>query len=178
MDAFFMAQIMAFGGSFAPVNWAFCHGQLIPISQNTALFALIGTTYGGNGQTTFGLPDFRGRVPIGAGQGPGLPNYQLGQTGGNETFTLGVNNIPAHNHQAVVSVGVTDAPPTSDEPAGAILTSSDSALYGAASQANGSMAPGTATLVAAGGGTPFNIRKPFLAINYVICLQGIFPSRN
>lgn len=173
-----MAQIMAFGGNFAPVSWAFCHGQLIPISQNTALFALLGTTYGGNGQTTFGLPDLRGRVPIGAGQGPGLPNYELGQTSGNETVTLTANNMPAHNHQAVASVGVTSVSPTSDEPAGAILTSTDDSFYSAASQANGSMAPGTATLAPAGAGAAFNIRKPFLAINYVICLQGIFPSRS
>src|SRR5438067_3503009 len=87
-----------FAGNFAPKNWAFCAGQILPIAQNTALFSLIGTTFGGNGQTTFALPDLRGRYPIGAGQGPGLANYDLGQVGGTENITLTIGNMPAHSH--------------------------------------------------------------------------------
>src|SRR6185369_16953456 len=94
----YIASIVMFAGNFAPRGWAFCAGQILPISQNTALFSLLGTTYGGNGQTTFALPDLRGRVPNSSGQGPGLANYDLGQVGGFESITLTTNAIPAHSH--------------------------------------------------------------------------------
>src|SRR5579872_1398054 len=98
MDQPFIGAIVLFCGNFAPAGWALCNGQLLSISQWTALFSILGTTYGGNGQTTFGLPDLRGRVPIHPGQGPGLSNYVLGQAGGVETVTLAIQNLPAHNH--------------------------------------------------------------------------------
>src|SRR6478672_10112699 len=94
----FLAEIIMFAGNFAPRGWAFCQGQILSIAQNTALFSLLGTTYGGNGQTTFALPDLRGRVPVGTGQGPGLSNYDLGQVSGSESVTLTVSQMPAHNH--------------------------------------------------------------------------------
>jgi microcystin-dependent protein len=178
MEGFFIGHIMAFASNFAPSGWAFCQGQLLSIAQNTALFSILGTTYGGNGQTTFGLPDFRGRVPIGAGQGPGLPNYQLGEMGGTTTVALTTSNMPSHTHTATVSVGVSDSIASLDEPIGAILSTGNSPLYNTVAQANGTMAPGTLTLATAGASTPIDLYKPYLGINYVICLQGIFPSRN
>src|SRR5689334_24076195 len=96
----FLAEIVLFAGNFAPRGWAFCWGQILSIAQNTALFSLLGTTYGGNGQTTFALPNLASRFPIGAGQGPGLSNYTLGQLAGTESTTLTINNMPAHNHAA------------------------------------------------------------------------------
>src|SRR5690349_24008377 len=117
----FIAEIVLFAGNFAPRGWAFCQGQILSIAQNTALFSLLGTTYGGNGQTTFALPDLRGRVPIGTGQGPGLAPIDLGQVAGNPSVTLTVNNMPAHNHQATTTVAVTSSNPTSEEAAGNII---------------------------------------------------------
>lgn len=178
MEGFFIGQIMAFGGTFAPVGWAFCQGQLLSIAQNQALFAILGVTYGGNGTTTFGLPDFRGRVPIAAGQGAGLPNYTLGQIGGSESVTLTTSNMPSHTHTATVTVGVSDTQATLDEPVAAILTANDRPLFNTPAQANGTMAPGTISTGSVGGSTPFNIQKPYLGISYLICVQGIFPSRN
>jgi len=99
----FIGMIVMFGGNFAPRSWAFCSGQILPIAQNTALFSILGTTYGGNGQTTFALPDLRSRVPIHPGQGPGLSPYSLGQQGGVETVTLTTNQMPAHNHSLVAN---------------------------------------------------------------------------
>src|SRR5262247_1539362 len=113
----FLGQIQPFGFNFAPTGWATCDGQILSIAQNTALFSLLGTTFGGNGQTTFGLPDLRGRVPIGQGQGPGLANYTLGQTGGQETVTLITSQMPQHTHSLV---GVTEAGDT-NVPTGAFL---------------------------------------------------------
>src|SRR5271157_5430691 len=109
----FVAEIRIFCGNFAPTGWAFCNGQILPIAQNTALFSLLGTTYGGDGRTTFALPDLRGRVPISSGQGPGLASYALGQSGGAETATLGASQLPAHNHL----VNAVSGPATSAHPA-------------------------------------------------------------
>src|SRR3954465_13916452 len=114
----FIGQISLFGGNFAPRGWAFCKGQLLAISQNTALFSILGTTYGGNGQTTFALPDLRGRVPIHFGQGPGLSSYALGETGGAETTTLTVNELPAHTH--AVSPRASNNAQTTNRPGGTI----------------------------------------------------------
>lgn len=174
----YIAQIIMFGGNFAPNSWAFCQGQIISIAQNTALFSLLGTTYGGNGQTTFALPDLRGRVPVGTGQGPGLPSMVAGQQAGVENVTLVTNNIPAHTHPVTPLVKVASINATTDEPSGAVLTTSGNNTYAAPAAANGTLAPGTLTLGPTGGGQPFSIRQPYIGINFIICMQGIYPSRN
>ncbi|MEP1124772.1 MAG: tail fiber protein [Ilumatobacter sp.] len=162
----FIAQISMFGGNFAPRGWAFCDGQILSIAQNTALFSLLGTTYGGDGQTTFALPDLRGRVPMHPGQGPGLSNYALGQTGGTETTTLGVNNLPPHNHGISASAGgqTTNRPTNGYLAAGnRYTTTTDTAM---------------APTAVAGSGQAFNNVQPYQTVNFIIALQGIFPSRN
>jgi microcystin-dependent protein len=161
MEAF-IGMLSVTGFDFAPAGWAFCHGQLLAISDHTAVFALLGTTYGGDGHQTFGLPDLRGRAPIGFGHGPGLQQYGLGQSGGSETVTLTPNQIPAHNHNVPTAATAANAP------AGNVLTT-------------GPLSPGqphsSATTSATGGNQPHNNMPPYLAVNWVICLQGIFPSR-
>jgi len=174
----YLAQIIMFAGNFAPKFWAFCAGQIISISQNTALFSLLGTTYGGNGQTTFGLPDLRGRIPVGTGQGPGLPNVNLGEVSGAPTTTLLITNMPAHNHTATTSVAVSSANTTSEEAAGNILANQAENFYAPVATANGSLGSVTTTVGVNGGNQPFNNMQPYLGMNFVICLQGIFPSRN
>lgn len=174
-----LAQISMFAGNFAPRFWAFCHGQLLPIASNTALFSLLGTTYGGNGQTTFALPDLRSRVPIGVGTGPGLSNVVLGQSFGAETRTLSTANMPAHNHTATVQVGSRSSGATSDEAAGNVPCNAGPDLYAAPSAANGSLAPaGTLTIQNTGSNVPFSVMQPVLGLNFVICMAGSFPSRN
>jgi microcystin-dependent protein len=165
----FLAQIMMFGGNFAPRGWALCNGQILPIAQNTALFSLLGTTFGGNGQTTFGLPDLRGRVPVHAGQGPGLSNVSLGEAAGNESVTLTQNQMPQHTHGVAASNGGS----TASRPAGNVLAAGGS--YASASDGT-TMNP--AMIGAAGGGQPHENRQPYLGVNFIIALEGIFPSRN
>jgi len=165
----FLAQIMMFGGNFAPRGWAFCSGQILPIAQNTALFSLLGTTYGGNGQTTFALPDLRGRVPMHPGQGPGLASYDLGQVGGAESATLTVNNLPTHNHLAASS----QAAATGSRPSGAVPSAGGSyAASGDGCTLNPAFIQNT------GGNQPFDQHQPYLCVNFIIALEGIFPSRN
>jgi microcystin-dependent protein len=167
------AEIIMFAGNFAPRNWAFCQGQTINIASNTALFSLLGTTFGGNGQTTFMLPDFRGRMPVGAGQGPGLSNYNLGQTGGNQTLTLTSSNMPAHAHAITLNCSAQSAnstTPVSNFPA----VSEENPLYH--SMQNATME--NSTTGSAGGSQPFSIIPPVIGMNFVICLYGVFPSRN
>lgn len=176
-----LAYVTLFGGNFAPRSWAFCIGQIMPISQNTALFSLLGTTYGGNGTTTFGLPDLRGRAVVGAGQGPGLSPYSLGQLGGVETTTLNSNQLPAHLH--VVNVTVTPASSTSattNNPNNGIYAPEAGGALAYASAANAAEKPYPVPLNSGitGGNQPFSNRNPFLALNYIICLQGVFPARN
>ena len=166
----FIGQIMMFGGNFAPRGWAFCDGQLLPISQNTALFSLLGTTYGGDGRTTFALPDLRGRTPIHSGHGPGLSDYRQGSKGGQETVTLTVNQMPSHNH--VVKANLDEG--TSDEVENNYLSNSSTPLY--SSSADGNL--NTSSVVHTGGGQAHSNMQPYLAIQYVIALQGIFPSRS
>lgn len=169
----YIGQITIFAGNFAPRGWAFCEGQLLSIAQNTALFSILGTTYGGDGRTTFALPDLRGRAPIHAAQGPGLSNYALGQQGGTETTTLTVNQLPAHAHTTQVFSN-TD-PATSTTPTNTVLANSGEVpIYANAS--NQTLAGPTTGL--SGANQPFDTRQPYLAINYIIALQGIFPSRN
>lgn len=165
----FIAIVKIFAGNFAPRGWMFCQGQILSIAQNTALFSLLGTTYGGNGQTTFALPDLRGRAPIGQGQGPGLSNYVLGQTGGLESATLTQANLPAHSH----TVNAVDDDFTKATPTGALLANAN--IYTTAA-ASATMNP--AMIAPAGQSQPFEIMPPYLAINYIICTEGIYPSRN
>lgn len=174
-----IASILMFASNFAPQGWALCQGQILSISQNTALFALIGTTYGGNGQTTFGLPDLRGRTTIGVGQGPGLPDFSWGQTGGANTITLNTTHLPAHTHPASVNVACSSNAATSDEAYDAIPASVNNVYTTAnGNAAGGNLGGVNVTVSPAGGGQPFNNQQPYLGINFVICLFGIFPSRN
>jgi microcystin-dependent protein len=176
----YIGQIMMFGGTFAIRGWALCDGQLLPIDQNQALFAIVGTTYGGDGRTTFGLPDLRGRAPMHEGNGPGLSSRTLGSRGGAETNTLVTNQMPSHTH--VISdpaLNATANPANTSDPSGAALAIApaynDSELPLAALR-DGSVehtVPG-----ATGGGQAHNNMQPFLTINFIIALQGIFPSRD
>ena len=168
----FLGQIQAFGFSFPPQGWAFCDGQLLSIAQNSALFALLGTTYGGNGQTTFALPDLRGRSMVHAGQGPGLSPIQQGQVGGLENVTIGLVNMPAHNHS--VSIAVNTAAGEESNPTTKLASST-----GGYSEdvAPGAVLGGLNQQVV-GGSQPMGIRNPYLGIYHCIALQGIFPSRN
>lgn len=166
MSSPFLGEIRLIGFNFAPRGWAFCDGQLLAISQSTALFALLGTSYGGDGRTTFALPDLRGRVPVHPGSGPGLPRVQQGERGGAAMTTLSTANLPSHSHGVRASNGVQ----TSNRPKGAYQAAGNS--Y--------STTPDTTmgTTVATGGSQSFENRQPFLGIHYVIALVGVFPSRN
>jgi microcystin-dependent protein len=168
----FIGQIQAFGFNFPPRGWAFCDGQLMSIAQNTALFSLLGTTYGGNGQTTFALPDLRGRSIVHAGQGPGLINITQGETWGQERVTLLPNNLPAHNHP--VSVAVNTA--SGEESASTNYLASHASAFSEAP--TGSAVLKGATSAPTGGGQPFSNRNPYLGICVCIALWGIFPSRS
>ena len=171
----FIGEIALVPYNFPPRGWAFCDGQIMSIAQNTALFSLLGTTYGGNGQTTFALPDLRGRVPmhVGGGQGPGLSPYSLGQMGGVEAVTLLTTQMPAHGH----AVNASSANGTSDDPSNAIMGKNASGVpqYSAAAP-NAVMA--AAAIAPAGGNQPHENRPPYTGLNYIIALEGIFPSRN
>jgi microcystin-dependent protein len=176
-----IAEIRMFAGNFAPRNWAFCNNQILPIAQNTALFSILGTTYGGNGQTTFALPDFRGRVAVGTGQGPGLSNIVLGELSGTTSVTLTTATMPAHNHVLTGTVSQqanNDNAGLNDTPAGARLGAATVFTTAAGDLAN--MAPLVSTLAVGTNGSsqPFSIMPPYLGMNYIICLFGIFPSRN
>lgn len=165
----FLGELRNFGFNFAPRGWALCQGQLLPISQNQALFALLGTTFGGDGQVTFGLPDLRGRVPVGWGQGPGLEVYELGEQGGAESVTLTLTEMPQHNHPVAAS-----ATAASKNPAGGVpAPTAAGASYG--TTADAAMSPGMVGAV--GGSQPHENRAPFLGSNWCIALEGIFPSR-
>jgi microcystin-dependent protein len=178
-----MSQIIAFGCNFAPRGWAACNGQLLSIAQNSALFALLGTTYGGNGTSTFGLPDLRGRAPIGFGQTQGGSNYTQGQMGGTENVTIGVNNMPNHTHAITVAAaqGVKNGQGSSDSPQNNIPASSANAEnFDAPANKTGNAGGLTVTATAApvGGSTPISIVQPYVVLNWCIATQGIFPSRN
>jgi microcystin-dependent protein len=182
----FLGQIIMFAGNFAPRSWAFCNGQLLSISQNTALFSILGTTYGGDGQTTFALPDLRGRVPISPGIGPGLPSYNLGQRSGQANVTLTVNNMPNHNHPATTNT-TTQIEVNTDSgeevtPSGQYIAEhGDDAFSGTATSGEtlaGATSTSSTTVGANGGGQSFNNMPPYLAVNYIIALFGTFPSRN
>ncbi|WP_224371934.1 phage tail protein [Hyalangium versicolor] len=172
----FVGEIRLFSGNFAPRGWAFCEGQLLSIAQNQALFAILGTTYGGNGQTTFALPDLRGRYPMQPGQGPGLSPRTLGEQGGVETVTLVANQMPAHNHSLAANGAQGDQfSPQGTVPA-VIIDSTGQPVNAYSNTANATMAAQAMSL--AGGSQPHNNMSPFLCINFIIALQGVFPSRN
>jgi microcystin-dependent protein len=174
MDVY-LGMIFLFGGNFAPVNFAFCNGQLLQINANQALYSLLGTTYGGNGQTTFGLPDLRGRVPIGMGQGTGLSNYTLGTAAGKETQTLLAANLPAHTHNLM---GDSTAGGHQYPGPNHVLGSSSTATNGIYSS-NAPNTPMKASSIApTGNSAPFSIQQPYLVLNYIIATSGIYPSRN
>ena len=157
----YLAEIRLFAGNFTPSGWAFCHGQLMSIAENSALFSLLGTTYGGNGQTTFALPDLRSRVPISEGQGRGLSYHELGEQSGSENVTLLTNQIPNHNHPiAKTTTTGTDASSNTfvvGTPGGTAQTSSSGNF---------------------GGTTPHSNMQPYAGLNYIICVEGYYPSRS
>lgn len=174
-----------FGGNFAPRSWALCDGQLLPINQNQALFSILGTTFGGDGRTTFGLPDLRGRAPIHAGNGPGLSDRRLGAKGGVEQNVLNVTQLPSHDHTATVKYSnlATSPNPNGLLPsvaAGRGLTTPPTNvfvnMYGASHDAN--MSSSAVTVGNTGGNQAVNNMQPWIAVNYIIAVQGLFPSRN
>lgn len=180
----YLGNISVFAGNFAPRAWMFCQGQLLAISQYDALFALIGTTYGGDGQTTFALPDFRSRTAVHMGQGVGLSNYVLGQASGSENVTLLSSQLPTHTHQlltfAVKQSASTNAASGNNNPQGAYPASgTGSTVY---SNAGDGTTMASYTSISAtpisGSGQPVPTLQPYLAMNYIIAVEGIFPSRN
>lgn len=165
----FIGEILIFGFNFAPRGWARCEGQLLAIASNTALFSLLGTTYGGDGRTSFGLPDLRSRAAIGMGQGPGLSNYRWGQSGGAESHTLTVGQMPSHSHTARAS---------NEE---AEETNAQNNVFAGGLHFTGETADvnmSASAITPAGGNQSFGIRNPYLALNYCIALVGIYPSRS
>ena len=173
----FIGQIILFAGNFAIRGYALCNGQILSIAQNTALFSILGTTYGGNGQTTFALPNLQGRVPIHFGQGPGLSTYDLGEQAGVENTTLTLNNMPAHNHlmRTSSSDGNDSAPAPTTVP-GVVKAGNTTANAYTTAAPDTNFSPNAITI--SGGSQPFSILQPYLALNYQIALEGIFPSRN
>jgi microcystin-dependent protein len=187
----FLSQILIWPPNFAPRGWALCAGQVLPINQNTALFSLIGTFYGGDGRTTFALPNLQGRVPIGAGQGAGLSPYVVGDMGGVESVQLNASTLPSHSHSAsqnltvqvpaVAGAGTTNSPSPSVTPA-APTDAARNPVNIYSNQAAGTTlgsptVSGSVAIGATGNNQPHENRQPFLALNYIIALQGIFPSR-
>ncbi|MCO6457615.1 MAG: phage tail protein [Pirellulaceae bacterium] len=166
----FIGEIRLFAGNFAPRNWAFCDGQLLSIASNTALFSLLGTTYGGNGMTTFALPDLRGRIPVHNGSGPGLTPRPLGQTGGEERVTLNESQIPSHAHSLL---GTSDADNTS--PQARLLAEAGEDIY-TDGNANTPLSP--QAVANAGGGQSHNNMQPYVGVHFIIALSGIFPPRD
>lgn len=167
----YVGEIMMFAGNFAPFGWAYCDGSLIPISSNTALFSLIGTYYGGNGVSNFALPDFRGRVPVGYGSGPGLSSYEFGQSGGEEKHTLQTDEMPSHNHAAYADVSNGTSPsPSNNLPA---VNNEGIEHYG--STQNGAM--NANAIGATGGSQPHNNIQPYLSVSFCIATSGTYPSR-
>ena len=172
----FVGEIRIFGGNFAPTGWAFCNGQLLPISQNTALFSLLGTQYGGDGKSTFALPNLQGATPLMMGQGNGLTLRDIGETSGEETVTLTVSEIPAHAHAPVGGTGAgANVSPTTDTWGVASITRGQK-LYAQSAGTGPLMSP--QTFGTSGGSQPHNNLPPYLTLTFIIALQGIFPSRS
>jgi microcystin-dependent protein len=172
-----IGTIILFAGNFAPRGWMFCNGQILSISTNTALFAILGNTYGGNGQTTFALPDLRGRVPMSAGQGTGLSMYVLGEQSGVETVSLLVSEMPMHTHMLAAA----NVSGTTDDPTNNLLAKpvdSDLNSVNAYASVASSTIMNPVAINAAGGSQPHSNLQPYLALNYIIAVEGIFPTRN
>lgn len=173
----FVAEIRIFAGNFAPRGWAFCSGQLLPISQNTALFSLLGTFYGGDGKSTFGLPDLGGNVPVSQGQGPGLEDYFIGEVTGAESITLISTELPAHTHPGI-QANLSNA--TRENPAGNVPAAGGQMIkpYTTVHPAGiGSLNNFTYTGDSPSGDMPHNNMQPYLAMTYIIAMQGVYPSR-
>lgn len=182
----FLGEVRIFAGNFAPRSWAFCEGQLLPISSNSALFSILGTIYGGDGRTTFALPDLRGRAPIGQGNGPGLSDRREGAKGGRETNTLTTAQIPSHNHSGTIHANNgsgTTGDPTGQFPAGMVgrtlgtpPENVQASVYATGGTVN--MNSGSLVVSNTGGGQSVNNMQPWIAIYYIIALQGTYPSRS
>jgi microcystin-dependent protein len=167
----FVAEIRMFAGNFPPKGWAYCNGQILPISQNTALFSLLGTFYGGNGQSTFALPDLQGAAPLQCGQGPGLSTRFLGEEGGAPFVTLLQTEMPSHTHQAQAKSSLGN----SQTPAAMTWAGSNNAKQYVNTAPNIAMSP--LAMAITGGSLPHNNMQPYLAVNFIIALQGVFPQR-
>lgn len=166
----FVAEIRIFAGNFAPRSWAFCDGQLLPVSQNTALFSLVGTTYGGDGRTNFALPNLQGRAPMHPGRGPGLTSRRLGESGGIEAVALSENQIPNHSHPLTVS----EDSGNTGNPSQAVLAGTPShPIYGAPDN----LTQTGSAIEGRGGNQPHNNMAPYLTLNFIIALSGLYPSR-
>lgn len=170
----FVAEIRIFPFNFAPRGWAWCDGQLLPLSQNTALFSLLGTTYGGNGKSNFALPDLQGRAPMQPGQGPGLSLHDLGETGGSETVSLLESEIPSHSHVLRANTDFADLQTPS--PARSMARSQNASAYQSTTNSNIVNLSGNA-LAPAGGDAPHNNMQPYLTFYFCIALQGVYPPR-
>jgi microcystin-dependent protein len=176
MSIGFVAEIRIFAGNFAPTGWATCDGQLLPISQNTALFSLLGTMYGGDGKSTFALPNLQGSAPLQQGQGPGLSPRVQGETGGEQNVTLLQTEMPAHNHTAVAASGTGQPDPTNN--AWASGAKGFGSIYSPSVPASNVQMSPTAALSFNGGSHPHNNMMPYLCLTFIIALQGIFPPRS
>ena len=176
MESLFIAQISLFAGNFAPNAWAFCDGQLLPIDEYDALFSLIGTTYGGDGQTTFALPDFRSRIPVGTGTGSGLSTFVLGQAAGVESTVVSASQMALHNHTALPSIPASTGNATTNNPNGNILAATSNNYY-APTPPNISMAGVSKTVQNTGGSSPVTIDMPVFGLHFVICLFGVYPTQ-
>ncbi len=178
----FIGQIMMFGSNFAPRGWALCDGQLLPIASNTALFSILGTTYGGDGRTTFALPDLRGRVSIHPGNGPGLSSYRLGERGGVEDVTLNITQIPSHNHIATGQIKCNFSPATpatATSPVNGTFANAASEIYNSAAGTQHMAQNGVDVAVGHTGNNQDHTNiQPFQCVNYIIALQGTYPSRS
>lgn len=175
-----IAEIRMFAGNFAPKNWAYCNGQILQISTNSALFSLLGTTYGGNGTVTFALPNMQSRVAVGTGTGPGLSNYQLGEMTGTESNTLTTANLPSHTHAigGAAKMLTTTAAANALAPGGNYFAN-DGTPRNKTTGGGGTMKPATVALaLGSSGGTPVPNIMPYLGISYIICMFGIYPTRN
>lgn len=168
----FIGEIRIFAGNFAPYGWAFCNGQLLPIAQNTALFSLLGTTYGGDGKTNFALPNLQGRAPMHEGAGPGLTPRTLGEIGGDASVTLLTSEMPMHNH----TISGCTSPGSQADPTNAVWGTSGRGKAPAYST-TGDTDMNLQSLNSTGGSQPHNNRQPYLALSFIIAMQGIFPSR-
>lgn len=167
----FIAEIRFFAGNFAPRSWAFCDGQLLPIAQHTAVFSLVGTTYGGDGRTSFGLPNLQGRAPMHPGRGPGLTSRRLGEVGGVGTVTLAQSQTPAHTHSLIASTQAA----TTNNPEDNVPATTREDTYSAGGTVTGMAVDSVGS---AGGGQAHNNLQPYLVLNFIIALEGVYPSRS